>query len=97
MINLKPIFFIFILISSLNIFSQDSIILNYEDVSTILLLNNLPEMADSRVFFEFSTSEQNKKLQQDIKKFGKESLSIIEKKYNPNIIYKKFIKNISNA
>ena len=32
MINLKPIFFIFILISSLNIFSQDSIILNYEDV-----------------------------------------------------------------
>ena len=32
MINLKPIFFIFILTSSLNIFSQDSIILNYEDV-----------------------------------------------------------------
>lgn len=32
MINLKPIFFILILISSLNIFSQDSIILNYEDV-----------------------------------------------------------------
>ena len=32
MINLKPIFFISILISSLNIFSQDSIILNYEDV-----------------------------------------------------------------
>jgi len=32
MINLKPIFFIFILINSLNIFSQDSIILNYEDV-----------------------------------------------------------------
>ncbi len=32
-----------------------------------------------------------------LKKFGKESLSIIEKKYNPNIIYKKFIKNISNA
>ena len=30
--NLKPIFFIFILINSLNIFSQDSIILNYEDV-----------------------------------------------------------------
>ena len=47
--------------------------LNYEDVSTILLLNNLPEMADSRVFFEFSTSEQNKKLQQDIKNFCKES------------------------
>ena len=32
MINLKSIFFIFILINSLNIFSQDSIILNYEDV-----------------------------------------------------------------
>ena len=32
MINLKPIFFILILINSLNIFSQDSIILNYEDV-----------------------------------------------------------------
>ena len=32
MINLKPIFFIFILINSLSIFSQDSIILNYEDV-----------------------------------------------------------------
>ena len=32
MINLKPIFFIFILINSLNIFSQDSIILNYEEV-----------------------------------------------------------------
>ena len=32
MINLKHIFFILILISSLNIFSQDSIILNYEDV-----------------------------------------------------------------
>ena len=32
MINLRPIFFIFILIRSLNIFSQDSIILNYEDV-----------------------------------------------------------------
>lgn len=32
MTNLKPIFFIFILINSLNIFSQDSIILNYEDV-----------------------------------------------------------------
>ena len=32
MINLKPVFFIFILINSLSIFSQDSIILNYEDV-----------------------------------------------------------------
>jgi len=32
MINLKPIFFILILINSLSIFSQDSIILNYEDV-----------------------------------------------------------------
>ena len=32
MINLKPILFIFILINSLSIFSQDSIILNYEDV-----------------------------------------------------------------
>ena len=32
MINLKPIFFIFILINSLSVFSQDSIILNYEDV-----------------------------------------------------------------
>ena len=32
MINLKPIFFILILINSLNIFSQDSIILNYEAV-----------------------------------------------------------------
>jgi len=32
MINPKSIFFIFILINSLNIFSQDSIILNYEDV-----------------------------------------------------------------
>ena len=32
MINLKPVFFIFILFNSLNIFSQDSIILNYEDV-----------------------------------------------------------------
>ena len=32
MINLKSIFFIFILINSLNIFSQDSIILNYEEV-----------------------------------------------------------------
>ena len=32
MINLKPIFFTLILINSLNIFSQDSIILNYEDV-----------------------------------------------------------------
>ena len=32
MINLKSIFFIFILTNSLNIFSQDSIILNYEDV-----------------------------------------------------------------
>ena len=32
MINLKPIFFIVILINSLSIFSQDSIILNYEDV-----------------------------------------------------------------
>ena len=32
MINLKPVFFIFILFNSLSIFSQDSIILNYEDV-----------------------------------------------------------------
>ena len=32
MINLKPIFFTLILINSLSIFSQDSIILNYEDV-----------------------------------------------------------------
>ena len=47
--------------------------LNYEVVSTILLLNNLPEMADSTVFFEFSASEHNKKLQQDIKNFCKES------------------------
>ena len=47
--------------------------LNYGNVSTIVLLNNLPEMADSKVFFNFSNSEQNKILQEDIKNFCKES------------------------
>lgn len=31
-----------------------------------------------------------------MKKFGKESLSLVKQKYNPNIIYEKFIRNISN-
>lgn len=47
--------------------------LNNEIVSTILLVNNIPEMADSRVFFEFLGSDQNKKLEQDIKNFCKKS------------------------